>query len=425
MKKLAKKIVVAQLARYLGMLRENNDFKVVAVVGSIGKTSTKFAIAKVLQEKYRVQFQEGNYNDPVTVPLVFFGLSEPSLFNPFAWLKTLMQIRKLVKTPYLYDVVVVELGTDGPGQMSEFAQYIDTDITVVSAITPEHMEFFASLDEVAIEELSVADFSHELIVNSDLTDAKYLEELKNKVDKYGRGPEADYVLGDISFEYDTARFSIVHQAKTFVSEEIKAVSVAELYSAAAAAIVGKKVGLSTSQISSGIKKLVPVSGRMQRLQGINNSLIIDESYNASPVAVKAALDSLYELKAPQKIAILGNMNQLGDTSQAAHIEVGEYCEPNQLDLIVTIGPDANKYLAPSAEKKGCVVKTFNNPYEAGSYVKSNLKEGAIVLAKGSQNGVFVEEAIKQFLANPHDQELLVRQSNEWLKKKQKQFGKVV
>jgi UDP-N-acetylmuramoyl-tripeptide--D-alanyl-D-alanine ligase len=421
MKKLAKKFVVSQLAGYVRKLREDNELKIVAVVGSIGKTSTKFAVARVLGEHYRVQFQEGNYNDIVTVPLVFFGLDEPSLFNPLAWAKTFRQIKKSLKQHYPYDVVVVELGVDGVGQMKAFADYLEVDITVVSAITPEHMEFFADMDAVAAEEFGVADYSKQLIINADLTEGKYFEPFKEKALTYGKSAQADYVIGDIKFEKDTGSFSLVHRGKTLLAEEIKAVSVAELYSAASAAAVAEQLGLSSEEISAGIKKLVPVSGRMQRLKGIKDSLIIDETYNASPIAVKAALDSLYELKASQKIAILGNMNELGEMSPEAHKEVGRYCEPKQLDLVITLGLDANAYLAPAAKQRGCQVKTFDNPYDVGTFLQSFIKDDAIVLAKGSQNGVFAEEAIKLLLADSSDAELLVRQSAEWLKKKEKQF----
>jgi UDP-N-acetylmuramoyl-tripeptide--D-alanyl-D-alanine ligase len=148
---------------------------------------------------------------------------------------------------------------------------------------------------------------------------------------------------------------------------------------------------------------------------------LDDTYNASPDATKAALDTLYKLPAVHKIALLGNMNELGDYSKQAHIAVGEYCDPKQLELVVTIGRDANTYLAAEAEKKGCTVARFDNPYKAGKYLESRLSKGAILLAKGSQNGVFAEEAIKQLLANPADTSKLVRQTPKWLKKKARAF----
>jgi UDP-N-acetylmuramoyl-tripeptide--D-alanyl-D-alanine ligase len=135
------------------------------------------------------------------------------------------------------------------------------------------------------------------------------------------------------------------------------------------------------------------------------------------------LKTLYRIKGPQKIAILGNMNELGSYSQTAHQEIGQSCDPSRLDLVVTIGPDANKYLAPAAKAKGCTIASFDNPYDAGKFVKEKLIPKGIVLAKGSQNGVFAEEAVKQLLADQSDTAKLVRQTAGWLKLKQKAFGR--
>jgi UDP-N-acetylmuramyl pentapeptide synthase len=98
------------------------------------------------------------------------------------------------------------------------------------------------------------------------------------------------------------------------------------------------------------------------------------------------------------------MNELGNFSEAAHTEIGGLCDPKQLDLLVTIGPDANEFLAKAAESKGCKVERFNNPYKAGEFLKPLVKEDAVILVKGSQNKVFAEEAIKSLLKNHKDEE---------------------
>jgi UDP-N-acetylmuramyl pentapeptide synthase len=116
------------------------------------------------------------------------------------------------------------------------------------------------------------------------------------------------------------------------------------------------------------------------------------------------------------------MNELGNASEDAHRQIGRYCEPKQLDLVVTIGPDANAYLAPEAQKLGCTVASFDDPYSAGEYVRNRMKSRALVLAKGSQNGVYAEEAVKLLLQNSSDANRLVRQSSVWLAKKAKNFG---
>ncbi len=400
MKKLARNIVAAILGRQIRQLYNRNQFKVIAVTGSIGKTSTKLAIAQILMPSLRVQSQEGNYNHLVTAPLVFFGEQTPSLFNPIAWTIVFWRNWRQLRRSYLYDVVVLELGTDGPGQIKEFNKYLKLDIAVVTAITPEHMAFFENLDEVAEEELSVKSFSSLILVNKDLCKPEYLKGLEN-LKTYSLGSQTDFKALDYKID--------------------KHLSTPEQYSRLAAASVAELLGLDKSAIKHNLNRIKPPAGRMQKLDGINNSTIIDDSYNASPDAMKLALDSLYKTNAPQKIALLGNMNELGDYSKTAHQELGAYCDPKQLDLVVTLGTDANEFLARVAEDKGCKVMRFDSPYKAGEYIKSQIQTQAAILVKGSQNKVFAEEAIKSFLADPADSSKLVRQSKDWLKIKQKAF----
>jgi UDP-N-acetylmuramoyl-tripeptide--D-alanyl-D-alanine ligase len=131
---------------------------------------------------------------------------------------------------------------------------------------------------------------------------------------------------------------------------------------------------------------------------------------------------LYQFEVPQRIAVLGMMNEMGDYSPEAHRQVGAYCDPSKLEVVVTVGADANEYLAAVAEARGCQVERCASPYEAGTYVKSLLKPGAVLLFKGSQNRGFIEEAIKSVLANPTDADHLVRQSDYWMSRKRVQFG---
>lgn len=420
MKQFARSVVVTILGWQTRRLRKKHDFTTVGVVGSIGKTSTKFAIAKVLSEDKRVRYQEGNYNDLVTVPLVFFGLSQPSLLNPLAWLGAFVKIERQLHKPYNYDVVVVELGIDQPGQMKQFDRYIELDIAVMTAISSEHMEYFETLDIVAKEEFLVANFSKQLVVNADLCDPKYWPK-HQAITSYGE-TKSDYQLSSIKFSKEEAKFEISKSGKSWLSLHMEAIARSELYSANAAAVVADLLGVTKSKITSGIKKIQPVSGRMQRLKGIKDSIILDETYNASPLAVMAALDSLYQFQYPHKIAVLGNMNELGSSSEQEHTDIGNYCEPDQLDLVVTIGPDANDFLAPAAEKKGCKVIKCRDPYQAADAVRGHIQKGSVVLVKGSQNNVYAEEAVKMLLANPEDARLLVRQSKHWMSKKKANFS---
>lgn len=423
MKKMAKSVVVGILGWQVRRLQKKKNFKTIAVVGSIGKTSTKFAISQVIGTKLNVRFQEGNYNDIVSVPLVFFGSSMPSLLNPIAWLRIFASNERQLRTDYPFDVVVVELGTDGPGQIAEFKRYLKVDIAVVTAIVPEHMEYFADLHEVAVEELSVTSFSSQLLINIDLCASEYLSVIPD-YKTYGKNKPADYKLRDITFNGENGELSITRDNEAWLKAVHSSFAEPQLYSLAAAAAVADNLQLPPDEIAKGFGAIKPVAGRMQRLKGIKNSVIIDDSYNASPEATKAALDTLYRINAPHKIALLGNMNELGEYSHEAHSEIGRYCDPSRLDAILTLGPDANSYLADAAEKSDCKVVRFDSPYDAGGWLKENIKEGALILIKGSQNKVFSEEAIKSILANSSDESRLVRQSSKWLELKSQQFKKV-
>lgn len=416
MKQFLRNMLCLQLERKVEQLRVKHKFTVVAVAGSVGKTSTKLAVARLLEASGKsVRYQEGNYNDRVSVPLVFFGEAMPSLFNIFAWLVVLGRMSRKVKQDYGYDVVVVELGTDGPGQMADFA-YIQPDITVLSAISPEHMLQFGTIDAVASEELEVSSYSWQLLVNVADVDTKYLDGISYK--SYGVGQPADYqaeVIGSHGIVGQQLLIKSADGEDFQVSTDYGGRQGATIVLAAVA--VAKMLSIDDEAIVSAVADLRPFAGRLQILEGINDSTIIDDTYNSSPLATKAALDLLYATDAKQKIAILGDMNELGDSSVQEHRDLGAYCRADQLDYVVTIGAKSRDDLAPAAKAAGCQVKSFTSPVDAGNFVKDIVVSGAVILAKGSQNGVFSEEAVKQLLRNSGDASKLVRQGGGWMGKK--------
>lgn len=416
-KKLGKAILCNLLEWQVRRLRARHTFRVIAVAGSIGKTSTKLAVAHVLGGGKRVLYQNGNYNDRLTVPLIFFEQTEPSIFNIWAWLRLLRSNGRKIRRSYPYDFVVVELGTDGPGQLGAFA-YLRPEIVVVTAVAPEHMEYFHDLGTVAAEELSVSRYAQRLLLSHDAIDAKYYRDIPHV--SYGAGGDYQSISKSRGLKGQTVELQLPGERSLSVAVPVLGKQGTAIVLAATA--VADAAGLSEGAIKQGLETLPPTAGRMQILAGIKQSTVIDDTYNASPVAVAAALDVLYVQKAPQRIAILGSMNELGDTSRDAHTQIGTYCDPKKLAYVVTVGVDAKKYLAPAAKKAGCKVKSFLSPHEAGTFVARQLKSRAVVLAKGSQNGVFAEEAIKPLLNHKDDESRLVRQSAYWLKVKRSQFG---
>lgn len=419
-KQLGKAILCRILEAQVQRLRERHHFKIVAIAGSVGKTSTKAAVAKTLETSKRVLWQTGNYNDRLTVPLVFFGHTLPGLFNVPAWIKIWVHNARAIRREYPYDVVVIEIGTDGPGQIEAFA-YLKPEIVIITAITPEHMEYFGTLSAVADEELTAMDFAKKALVNVDDTPLEYIKD--KEFSSYGLSPTATYYASKRKQNGLKGQEMTVYLGKKHrfqVTVPMLGVQGAKI--AVAAAATAHLLGESNEDIEKGLKTIEPFAGRMRLFEGIKKSTLIDDTYNASPIAVNAALDVLYTTPAKQRIAILGSMNELGDYSRDAHNEVGVHCDPKKLDIVVTIGADARDYLAPVAEQQGCKVKVCMSPYEAGAYIKKQLKKEAVVLAKGSQNGVFAEEALKELLANKNDSAAFVRQSPYWLDVKRSQFS---
>lgn len=419
MKEAAKKLVVEILGWQVRRLNKKAKFKTIVVAGSIGKTTTKHAIAATLAHKHKVQYQKGNYNVLLSVPLVFFGLPIPSLINPLAWIKTFLLIEKQLRRPYLFDVVVIEIGTDAPGDIAQFKKYLRADIGVVTAIAPEHMAFFKTLDAVAKEELSLESFSDRLLINTDLCDKKYLDLLLNDTYvSYGRAGLPTYKF-NYSGSPTNFRLAVSKNGEDLIRHDLNLAATSQLSAAVAAVAVADMLGLDEEEIKKGIATIKPTPGRMNLLKGIKDSVLIDDTYNASPEAAKAALQTLYATRASQKIALLGNMNELGAYSKTAHTEIGKLCDPKEIDLLVTLGKDANLYLAGEAEKRSCNVVRTQNPVEAGKKIAEVIRKDAAVLVKGSQNGVFAEEAVKLLLANKKDEKYLVRQSSDWMEKKSK------
>jgi len=411
------------------LLKRRHFKKIIAVSGAVGKTTTKLAIATILHKKFEVLTQDGSFNDEIGLPLACFDLDLPAhIFNPFAWLKVLVQMEFVLHRPSRFEVLVIEVGTDAPGEIPHTMKFLHPDIGVVTSVAPEHTEFFKSLDAVAAEELSLLDGSTQVVVSYDDVAAKYRRRYVESHPKhyyYGLKPEATYQFDVKDTDpLDGTTGTLVKQGRKRLTKfTVSVYSHHSARSVAAAFAVGDLLGLSAAELAAGLEDVRPMRGRMNPLQGVSGSRIIDDTYNSSPSAVIAALETLDGTPAAgRRIAILGSMNELGAASAAFHAEVGKAAAG--VDLLVTIGQEAGKHLGPAAVGAGLDPTCFraaDTPQAAGEYVKSLLSPGDVVLVKGSQNGIFAEEAVKILLANPMDADHLVRQSQAWMRTKARSF----
>ena len=239
---------------------------------------------------------------------------------------------------------------------------------------------------------------------------------------YGTEPSADYQMAIGKFTSGKGyRCQLIHADQTSRPFIIPVVGVHQLRVAGGAAAVALELGLDIECVMTTLENFTPVSGRMNILPGINDATIIDDSYNSSPLAVKSALATLYQLPAKTKIAVLGDMNELGETAADEHAAVGALCDPKQLDHVITVGRLAEQFLAPVARQNGCTVTSFTKATDTTELLARLANKDTTLLFKGSQGGIYLEEAIKPLLKNPADSQKLVRQSDAWLEKKRKFF----
>lgn len=423
-----KNYVQKKLERFVqSYFAKHPEVKLVVVAGSVGKTSTKMAIGTVLAQRYRVRLHEGNHNTSFSAPLAILGIEYPENVKSIkAWRAVFKAAQQRIAQPADVDVIVQELGVDHPGDMALFAKYLKPDIAVITGVTPEHMEFFGTIEAVAQEELAAANFSKIAIINRDDIEGRFAEFLQNAaVDTYGTTAAAEYrfEVEDFDIKNGYKGKLIGLEFKEPVDANIHVLGEHALRPAIGAAAVGAKLGMLPMDVAKGLAAVHPVAGRMNLLRGIEESMIIDDSYNSSPAAATAALQTLYSIDTPQRIAILGSMNELGATSADAHKALGELCDPSLLAWVITIGQEAETHLAPAAKSKGCQVKSFQSAIEAGAFARSVIEPSAAVLVKGSQGNIYAEEAVKLLLHETHEDRELVRQSPKWLETKRAFFSK--
>lgn len=423
-----KKGIQKKLEKYVRKYFETHpNIKLITVAGSVGKTSTKLAIATLLSQKYRVRLHEGNHNTHLSAPLAILGINFPG--NPrnfWQWHKVFSAARKRIKSPASDEpeIIIQELGTDRPGDIEQFSKYLVPNIAVITSVTPEHMEFFGNIDAVAQEEIGAANFAVMAILNQDDISGEFFKYVRNSnVSTYSSTGGANYnfiaegfsLLEGFSGKIQTPEYGeIPVRAKVFGEHSLRPIT--------GAVAVAVKLGLNPQEIVNGLASLKPVPGRMNFMRGVEDSVLIDDTYNSSPAALEAAIRTFYALSAPSKIAIIGSMNELGEASAFEHQKIGEMLDGVSLSWAITVGEQANKFLAPAARLRGCQVYEAKNAIDAGIFAHKVMERGVLVLLKGSQGEVYLEEATKMLLRNKEDEKWLVRQDEKWKKTKDEFFS---
>lgn len=391
--------------------------KVIGVTGSVGKTSTKEAILAVLNPHFKVRASEGSYNTDFGLALAILRLRS-GFSNPLKWLWILVKaIFEAFLSNEQLDYLILEMGVDKPGDMDILLKVVKIDVAVVLNVKMIHLEEdqFADLEEIALEKRKLGQYAKKLVIVNH--DDPFLHDIKTEAKKFtfGLHPKSDLRAMTFSPTPQGVKASFKYNKKEYEAQ-FSLLGKHQLYVLMPAISVGLYAGVSFQKISEALAEFELPRGRMNIIPGMNGATIIDSSYNASPEAVAAALEILTEFPASRKIAVLGNMNELGKYSEKAHEEIGEQVA-KVADLLVTVGENG-KIIAHSAAHKGLKeIYSFMDAIEAGRHMRDMIEKGDVILVKGSQNKVRLERFVKEIMKEPEMAgTLLVRQSAEWQSK---------
>ena len=406
--------------------------KVVAVTGSVGKTSTKDAIYAVLAKSYRVRKSEKSFNSEIGLPLTVLGA--PNAWNnPFRWLANIVDGLFLIwfDTPYP-EWLVLEVGADRPGDIRSLSGWLPVDIAVITRLpeVPVHVEFFDSPEAVVAEKASLIDAIKPGGVLALFADDPRTLGLQHRLPApdariitFGfeegadvRGEHVALLREEGSETWPIGMTATITADGVSVPLEVAgAVGPHAFLPALAAAAVGRALDKHLSDIVGALESYDPPPGRMRLVPGIKHTLIVDDTYNASPAATVAALDTLAMI-APngRKIFAIGDMLELGRHSVEEHRKVGAHAAATA-DFLVTVGFRARD-IAAAALDNGMSennILQFEDAGKAGRELQNLLKEGDCILVKGSQS-IRMERVVEEVMAEPTEApRLLVRQDAEW------------
>lgn len=429
MKSVLKRILTAILTKEATWLLKKYNPKIIVVTGSVGKTSTKDAIYAVLVKAFKIRKSEKSFNSDIGIPLTILGCQN-AWSNPLGWLQNLWQGLRLllVKSDYP-EWLVLEVGADRPGDIERVSHWLKPDVTVLTkfAKTPVHIEFFKNRHEVIREKGFMVEALKRdgvLVLNSDDEDAfGFKQKTTSKVLTYGLLPEAEVKASYIEDYYENEKLKglqfKVDYGGSCVPIIIKdVVGNQAVYAALGAVTVGLSLDLNLIQIAEGLSDYLSPRGRMKLISGLKQTILIDDTYNSSPVALHSALETLAKVKTSgRRFAILGDMLELGKHSVTEHKEVGVVAA-RCCDYLITVGL-RSRNLAEAALENGLSEKNvlqFESAIEAGKYVQNMIQENDVILVKGSQS-MRMEKVVAEIMAEPEKAiDLLVRQEEEWQKK---------
>ncbi len=405
--------------------------KIIAVTGNIGKTSTKDAIFAAVSTTYSARRSYKSFNSEIGVPLTIIG-EDNQWGNVLGWLGVLARgsIRLIVKEEYP-KWLILEVGADAPGDIEKITQWLKPDIAVLTQFgeTPVHIENFKNDRSLVVREKAFLPQAlkkdgvfvfcgddpdcKEIAQNISRTHVSFgmqegnVVQVKNDTFLY-QGEGLEKKISGMQYELHVHGKVVRVQRAGYLGRTYAV-------SGAAACAVASLLDIDLALLDNALTEYSPEPGRMKILDGVKDSIIIDDTYNAAPKAVKHALDMIQSIDVQgKKIAILGDMLELGKHTEKAHKDIG-MAAAQACHTLITVGLRA-RFIAEGALNAGMSedkIFQFENSRLAGKFAETIVEKNDVVLVKGSQ-GIRMEKAVEELLRYPEfAADLLVRQAEEW------------
>ena len=402
--------------------------EIIGITGSVGKTSTKEAIYAVLSKKYRVRQNIKNYNNEIGLPLTIIGV-ESGGKSLLKWTTVFIEAWKLIlkKDKNFPEILILEMGIDRPGDMEYLTNIAKCKVGVVTAVGTVHAEYFDSVDDLQKEKgelvKNLLPGGWSIINYDDERVRKMIDLSKNKVITFGFDKKAQVRADEVKFNFQTEGESSI-SFKLFYNGSVMPVALpriinkASVYSALAAASVGITYEMNLVDIGLGLRDMKAPLGRMNKIDGVKGTTIIDDTYNAEPRSMAMAIETVDALQLDEqasKFAVLGDMLELGQYSEDEHRKIGKLINDSTFNYLIVVG-ERSQDIARGALEAGMdsdAVFHFDDVDTAGKFLEDRIKKGDLILVKGSQ-GMWMEKIVKEVMANPiKADELLVRQGEGW------------
>lgn len=420
-KKVRNRFIQIFFDHYIRKTIRQHQPKLVFVTGSIGKTSTRYLIANMLSYRYRVYSEVENNNAGNPMRASFFGIDLPHHRKSFEeWREIFADIHSKTEE-FPYDVVVLELAESKYKKLQHFVDMVHPDYAVVTSIAPAHLGTSfkdGGMKEVQRGTWSIVRNSKKIYYNREFKYSRqYAKAHVPQAITYGNKSAATKITrSDRHPDTGTLQITVRHQGQS-LKLETNFVSKQTCTNLLPAIAIAKDMGMSNQDIQESVRKIFPVPGRMQRLIGKDDSIVLDDTYNANPVAMSAALDTLGEFSAYKRIAVLGNMNSLGQHAAKAYRQVAEHISQN-CDQLILFCDESIEHFVPALKKVKSApdILTFKGSKEVGKYLAAQDLSQTAILFKGSEGDVYTEEAIKFLVPQPASRKL-VRQNTRWKNKK--------